>query len=135
MLHPHGYSRTQHPRILLVLLTVILCRQLQERLATYKITVSRPDTQTCVSSVTYAYVSQTQTTLLFLFSIAPKLWPTAPSASTVITTCLHACQSSCMVSSFLESSTPTTLIMNGGRKNFVNSLQVPSFYRMLLIVF
>jgi hypothetical protein len=46
-------------------LTVILCRQLQERLAAYKITVSRPDTQTCVSSITY--VSRTQTTLLIFF--------------------------------------------------------------------
>ena len=36
---------------ILVPLTVILCRQLQERLAIYNITVSRPDTQTCVSSI------------------------------------------------------------------------------------
>ena len=43
---------------ILVPLTVILCRQLQERLAIYNITVSRPDTQTCVYSI--AYVSQTQ---------------------------------------------------------------------------
>ena len=51
--------------------TVILYRQLQERLATYNITVSRPDTQTCVSSI--AYISQTQTTLLTSYSIVPKL--------------------------------------------------------------
>ena len=55
---------------LVVPLTVILCRQLQERLATYKVTVSRPDTQTCVSSITY--ISQTQTTLLTFFFDSSK---------------------------------------------------------------
>ena len=55
---------------LLVPLTVMLCRQLQERLATYEITVSRPDTQTCVSFNTY--VSQTQTILLTLFFDSSK---------------------------------------------------------------
>jgi hypothetical protein len=52
MLRLHGYSREQHPRILDLsfssLTAAIQYRQLQERLAPYKITVSRPDTQTFV---------------------------------------------------------------------------------------
>ena len=117
---------------LIVPLIFIRQRQLQERLAPYKVKVSRPDTQTYASPIYSKFVNFYQPPF---FVIAPKLWLMALSGSTVITTSLPACQSSCMASSFLENSTPPTLIMNGGRKGFVSSLQDPSFYRMRLIVF
>ena len=70
-------------------------RQLQERLAPYGVSVSRPDTQTYALSPLPSPQSTNMNP-----NTARKQWRTERSAFTATTTSRHACPNSCTASSF-----------------------------------